>query len=471
MKKILLLLLLSVSYFSSAQSTYSIAKALQLQTVNESTSKSDSVLVRGADKIVKFVPRSEFGGGGGAQDLASVLANGFSVDNLPIFINRTDGAFQTGFRLINPLQYTELGDGRFRIVKNDLSQDTNYGNGIISYAFNGDGSSIALQIPAVNIGTKYFPVSINGQYANSDGDITVSASVPTLQQVLDTGGFAEYSNGDNFSFVEFPDTVNNNITLYTESPDAYSQVSIVNAEINLETNFMNNKATLSLQNGNFRITQEELSKKTDIRALSPVADTNIYFPAPPTAGTYFVATKDEINVATLATSSVKTTTFSDGSQFSFFPGADYERGFYAKAVREFGAYGYLSVEPGTAMLGSTTSDGSGESNIRFDQGDLNISVGSSGSGYTNVFVYSGGGGVSGGNSNIYFPINQGGEYTVVCVGRYTVATLPTPTGPSASASYFAIATDATAPTYLGTLTGGGSVVVPVFYNGTSWVAH
>jgi len=35
----------------------------------------------------------------------------------------------------------------------------------------------------------------------------------------------------------------------------------------------------------------------------------------------------------------------------------------------------------------------------------------------------------------------------------------------------AYVTDAVAPTYLGALTGGGTVVTPVFYNGTAWVAH
>lgn len=49
---------------------------------------------------------------------------------------------------------------------------------------------------------------------------------------------------------------------------------------------------------------------------------------------------------------------------------------------------------------------------------------------------------------------------------YTVATLPAGTQGDT-----AFVTDATAPTYLGTLTGGGSVVCPVFYNGTAWVSH
>jgi hypothetical protein len=52
------------------------------------------------------------------------------------------------------------------------------------------------------------------------------------------------------------------------------------------------------------------------------------------------------------------------------------------------------------------------------------------------------------------------------LAQYTVATLPT--GAQGDTAYV---TDATAPTYIGTLTGGGSVVCPVFYNGTAWVSH
>jgi len=48
---------------------------------------------------------------------------------------------------------------------------------------------------------------------------------------------------------------------------------------------------------------------------------------------------------------------------------------------------------------------------------------------------------------------------------YTVATLPA--GVTGARAYV---TDATSPTYNGSLTGGGTVVVPVFYNGTAWVS-
>jgi len=49
---------------------------------------------------------------------------------------------------------------------------------------------------------------------------------------------------------------------------------------------------------------------------------------------------------------------------------------------------------------------------------------------------------------------------------YTVATLPTGTQGDT-----AFVTDALTPTYLGILIGGGAVVCPVFYNGTTWISH
>lgn len=56
--------------------------------------------------------------------------------------------------------------------------------------------------------------------------------------------------------------------------------------------------------------------------------------------------------------------------------------------------------------------------------------------------------------------------TVVIGKAYTVATLPT----AGTQGRKAWVTDATAPIFLGALTGGGAVVTPVFDNGTAWVA-
>lgn len=53
----------------------------------------------------------------------------------------------------------------------------------------------------------------------------------------------------------------------------------------------------------------------------------------------------------------------------------------------------------------------------------------------------------------------------IVLKSYTVSTLPT--GVEGMRAYV---TDATAPTYLGALTGGGAVKCPVFYNGSAWVS-
>lgn len=55
---------------------------------------------------------------------------------------------------------------------------------------------------------------------------------------------------------------------------------------------------------------------------------------------------------------------------------------------------------------------------------------------------------------------------IINLQGYTVATLPA--GVQGDIAYV---TDATAPTYLATVTGGGAVVTPVFFDGTNWVAH
>lgn len=57
---------------------------------------------------------------------------------------------------------------------------------------------------------------------------------------------------------------------------------------------------------------------------------------------------------------------------------------------------------------------------------------------------------------------------VVGTAGYTVAGLAGITAPVAGMR--AYVTDATTPTYLAALTGGGAVVCPVFYNGTAWVS-
>ena len=88
--------------------------------------------------------------------------------------------------------------------------------------------------------------------------------------------------------------------------------------------------------------------------------------------------------------------------------------------------------------------------------------------------------IAGGTTLRYFTFDRLGQMAVnqqtaqatldvagtIRTSGYTVATLP-----AGIIGMMAYVTDALGPTYLGTLTGGGTVKVPVFYNGTAWVSH
>lgn len=72
-------------------------------------------------------------------------------------------------------------------------------------------------------------------------------------------------------------------------------------------------------------------------------------------------------------------------------------------------------------------------------------------------------------TNIFFPIKTiSGSYNIVVEpsSTYLVSTLP-----AGQLGDRAVVTDATSPTYLGVAIGGGSTVVPVWHNGTTWVTN
>jgi hypothetical protein len=87
------------------------------------------------------------------------------------------------------------------------------------------------------------------------------------------------------------------------------------------------------------------------------------------------------------------------------------------------------------------------------------------SSYTEKMRVHASGGVSVGNTTDPGAGNLSVTGTVRTQG-YTVATLPA----AGTAGRRAYVTDATLPTYLGALVGGGAVVCPVFDNGTAWVS-
>lgn len=149
---------------------------------------------------------------------------------------------------------------------------------------------------------------------------------------------------------------------------------------------------------------------------------------------------------------------------------------------------------GRLDLGLATISGGGVGRVRLGQVDLaapvaqTLSVQSVVAGTTNTaganltITGSQGTGTGAGGSIVFQVAPAGGSGTAqnalvsamvidsaktVRVGTgYTVATLPT-AGVAGRRTYV---TDATAPTFLGALVGGGSTVCPVFDDGTAWVS-
>ncbi|PWA10986.1 NHL repeat-containing protein [Flavobacterium laiguense] len=123
MKKILLSLLLFVAIATQGQ-THTIASQLKLGTVNQGTS-NDSVLVRGVDKLVKFIPRSQFvSPAAPIPTLQQVLLQGgYTIEN--IFMN---GGHIVSYQVEDGINYSsQLGNKGFTL-QNDFN------NGYTSYS-------------------------------------------------------------------------------------------------------------------------------------------------------------------------------------------------------------------------------------------------------------------------------------------------------------------------------------------------
>ena len=123
---------------------------------------------------------------------------------------------------------------------------------------------------------------------------------------------------------------------------------------------------------------------------------------------------------------------------------------------------YITLSANTSNL--NTSNG-----FNFSSGNSNIVLINNVSKQNSTLDYTGNlGSGSIGMGNITttgYDMDYSGVYGANLKGNYTVATLP-----FGSPGDRAFVTDAISPTFLGTLTGGGTIQTPVFYNSTVWVA-
>lgn len=206
MKKIFLFFFLTMYCIGFSQKVqipteYTIKMPLRLETVKQG-SKSDSVLVRGADKITKFVPRSEFTSNVDlpTPEINQVLNSGNNVfDKYLYFRNSSNSDEKT---ILNSF---------FAQVRNINSASSVYAdklqigslsgsNSFTNYEIDGirryDGVSSFLKYPTFTseIYQTILPVKVNNVFADDSGNIKIGIS-----EILATNSVSDlpitFSNG------------------------------------------------------------------------------------------------------------------------------------------------------------------------------------------------------------------------------------------------------------------------------------
>ncbi|MFZ0596059.1 MAG: hypothetical protein WAM46_03680, partial [Flavobacterium sp.] len=256
MKKAIIICILVIGMMANAQTKNQITtKPLQLNTVNKGF-VSDSVLVWGEDKVVKFIPKSEFslgatpnidqvlGAGSDAFDKYFFIKSSNPDDPYSIFYNQgfnviqSIGGFYYGSALnadklylatsngntslslssTQGIDYVEagpfpqrramLGLDYFRLnisSDNGIASQT-FTQGISGFTYSWNGSDFySVKYPNEVSGDRFMAFSVNGNFADSSGNIMLSENnnnLTTLQSVINTGNYATNSQGDNLKLLQ-----------------------------------------------------------------------------------------------------------------------------------------------------------------------------------------------------------------------------------------------------------------------------
>lgn len=151
----------------------------------------------------------------------------------------------------------------------------------------------------------------------------------------------------------------------------------------------------------------------------------------------------------------------NSTEFSYWSGARYIRLGSATFSNTGGANSnwisnaYLNTSAQYVYISSAAASG-----IHQFSGAINFNIAASGTA-DNVATFSTVASITSGLLAVTGALSAS---TTIKTGGYTVATLP-----AGTTGMRAYVTDALAPTFLGITVGGGTVVAPVFYNGTNWI--
>lgn len=168
MKKLLIVCILAIGMMANALAPQLIAKPLKLTSVVKGTA-ADSVLVLGADKIMKFVPRSAFGRFTQVNADWNAVSGPSEILNKPFILN----GYQDGAK-------SNMGVGASEILSKTTTGDYNIGFG--------DGT-----LPSTTTGVQNSALVSYALYSNTRGSFNLAMGISALQN--NTTGFANIGIG------------------------------------------------------------------------------------------------------------------------------------------------------------------------------------------------------------------------------------------------------------------------------------
>jgi len=135
------------------------------------------------------------------------------------------------------------------------------------------------------------------------------STLPTLQQVLSVGDYAEYEAGNSHVLIMGGTANNRNFSFSTDSgvygaQTAFSRFNMDNNVVRFRTRKGDIESGVETVNGNLRIYKVDWSSpsaNTQIGILTPTVLTSINFPAKIEPGTYTIATTEELNLQKVIT--------------------------------------------------------------------------------------------------------------------------------------------------------------------------
>lgn len=497
MNKLILLLFFLFAFGMNAQTTQTINSQLKLNTVPIGTA-NDSLLVRGADKIVKRLPKS-------AIITPPSLQQVTNTGNVTSNVIHADSGVQTTWQKgsLNAGTVFSAGNRKFSFVSN--------GDGLTIPADNSVQLHLQPDLPIQLIrttenGNNYLEIDDNG-YLSTNGSFSVATSGGLTNAYYDELGFGfstdnpnkVYFRNDNLTsnkFLQVPDisgtiAVKGDINLQdilSVNGESYTGTFPDALSVNLtpQRAFIQQQFTHPLDNnsyvGNvvdlyndidgssvFKYSKGDISTTAiSNESIIKLNDNGIGLKTSINSNYAWLKTNQlsgigdkvynlpDVSGGTLLTTKGTTTGFPLDGNLQF---ADGERDFeiFNTNTSELNYRGSLYF--GGTSISLTSNNDEGNSIVSLTPDFFSVSFSDTTSpGIVGQEDYS--------NNLLEYSFVQKPYVDKNRLKEYTVATLP-----SGTIGDTAFVTDAVSPTYLGTLTGGGSVKCPVFFNGSSWVSH